>query len=200
MCRIWMYLFSTVGVLFTPGMYHVVAIEVFTSKEATAVNGTSVHLKCTFKSTKPVSEKSASVAWSFRSTGQIKEENFFFYQEIAYPPQEGRFKDHVTWSGNMLKNDASITLQDVQFSFNGTYSCQVRNAPDVHGFAGEIHLQVVQSVKLSEMGILAAAVGGAILLVLLILSIFLTVRYCRRKHEDTGMELERSEWKQPGVL
>lgn len=45
----------------------------------------------------------------------------------------------------MLKYDGSITLNDVQFSFNGTYTCQVRNPPDVHGFTGEIRLEVVQS-------------------------------------------------------
>uniref|UniRef100_A0A3B1ITV6 Myelin protein zero-like 2b n=1 Tax=Astyanax mexicanus TaxID=7994 RepID=A0A3B1ITV6_ASTMX len=131
-------------------VHHVVAIEVSTTKELTAVNGTSVTLKCTFKSTSPLTESSVSVNWSFRPVGQTKEEPVFYYQQKSYPPMENsRFRGHVTWSGNVLKNDASITLQDVQFSFNGTYSCQVRNVPDVHGFAGEISLQVVQSGKTS---------------------------------------------------
>uniref|UniRef100_A0A8B9R9I4 Myelin protein zero-like 2b n=1 Tax=Astyanax mexicanus TaxID=7994 RepID=A0A8B9R9I4_ASTMX len=143
-----MFLLSAVGVLVIPGVHHVVAIEVSTTKELTAVNGTSVTLKCTFKSTSPLTESSVSVNWSFRPVGQTKEEPVFYYQQKSYPPMENsRFRGHVTWSGNVLKNDASITLQDVQFSFNGTYSCQVRNVPDVHGFASEISLQVVQSVK-----------------------------------------------------
>lgn len=70
-----------------------------------------------------------------------------FYQLKAYIPT--KFIGHVTWSGNIPKNDASITLHDVQFRFNGTYSCQVRNPPDVHGFAGEVNLQVVQSGEAS---------------------------------------------------
>ncbi|XP_036435999.1 myelin protein zero-like protein 2b [Colossoma macropomum] len=198
MCRIWMYLFSAVGVLVTPGAYRAAAMEVTTPKEVTAVNGTSALLKCTFKSTHPVSESSVAVTWRFRPLGQTAEESVFYFQGNSYPPSNGRFKGHVTWSGNVMKNDASITLQDVQFSFNGTYSCFVTNPPDVHSFTSEISLQVVQSVKLSEMGILAAAVGGAILLVLLILSIFLAVRYCQRKREDTGVELEKTEFKQEG--
>ncbi|KAL7838738.1 hypothetical protein AOLI_G00271420 [Acnodon oligacanthus] len=199
MGRVWMYLLSAVGVLVTPGAYRSAAMEVTTPKEVTGVNGTSVLLKCTFKSTHPIDESSLSVTWRFRPLGQTAEESVFYYQKNPYPPSNGRFKGHVTWSGNVMKNDASITLQDVQFSFNGTYSCFVTNPPDVHSLTSEINLQVVQSVKLSEMGILAAAVGGAILLVLLILSIFLTVRYCQRKHEDTGVELEKTEFKQEKI-
>ncbi|XP_017569340.1 myelin protein zero-like protein 2b [Pygocentrus nattereri] len=199
MGRVWMYLFSAVGVLVTPGAYRSAAMEVTTPKEVTAVNGTSVLLKCTFKSTHPINDILLSVNWRFRPLGQTTEESVFYYQKNPYPLPSGRFKGHVTWSGNVLKNDASITLQDVQFGFNGTYSCFVANPPDVHSLTSEINLQVVQSVKLSEIGILAAAVGGAILLVLLILSIFLTVRYCQRKREDTGVELENTEFKQESI-
>lgn len=37
-----------------------------------------------------------------------------------------------------MKKDASITLQQVSPTFNGTYTCQVRNMPDVHGRDGEV--------------------------------------------------------------
>lgn len=67
----------------------------------------------------------------------------FYYQEVPYPPQNEHFKNHVVWSGDILKRDASITLNDVTPSFNGTYICQVRNRPDVHGNNGEIILRVV---------------------------------------------------------
>lgn len=49
------------------------------------------------------------------------------------------------------------------------------------------------SVKLSEIGILAAAVGGAIMLVLLILGIVLTVRFFRGRRGDAGIELPDSK-------
>lgn len=69
----------------------------------------------------------------------------FHYQGEPFPPKTGQFKGHVAWTGDLLKNDGSITLNDVQFSFNGTYTCQVRNPPDVHGYTGEIRLEVVLS-------------------------------------------------------
>ncbi|MCI4394637.1 hypothetical protein PGIGA_G00171380 [Pangasianodon gigas] len=194
MLRIWIQLLvSVVGVLLSPGVYRTLAIEVSTPKELTAANGTDVRLKCTFKSSQPVSEKSVSVSWSFKPLGPGSEEKFFYYQEVPFPPDRGQFKGHAVWSGNVLKNDGSITLTSVQFSFNGTYTCQVLNPPDVHGFTSEIRLEVVQSVKLSEIGILAAAVGGAILLILLILSIVFTVRYFRGRRGDAAIELQDSK-------
>ncbi|KAB5522714.1 hypothetical protein PHYPO_G00162650 [Pangasianodon hypophthalmus] len=194
MLRIWIqFLVSVVGVLLTPGVYRTLAIEVSTPKELTAANGTDVRLKCTFKSSQPVSEKSVSVSWSFKPLGSSSEEKFFYYQEVPFPPDRGQFKGHAVWSGNVLKNDGSITLTSVQFSFNGTYTCQVLNPPDVHGFTSEIRLEVVQSVKLSEIGILAAAVGGAILLILFILSIVFTVRYFRGRRGDAAIELQDSK-------
>lgn len=70
---------------------------------------------------------------------------FFYYHEKPFPPDRGQFKGHAVWSGNVLKSDGSIKLNNVQYSFNGTYTCQVRNPPDVHGFTSEIRLEVVQS-------------------------------------------------------
>lgn len=42
-----------------------------------------------------------------------------------------------------MRKDASITLKQVLPTFNGTYICQVRNRPDVHGNNGETVLTVV---------------------------------------------------------
>ena len=67
----------------------------------------------------------------------------FFYQQEPYPPTEGRFKGHAVWSGDILRKDASITLLAALPTFNGTYTCQVRNLPDVHGINGELVLKVV---------------------------------------------------------
>lgn len=67
----------------------------------------------------------------------------FYFHELAYPPQQGRFQGHAEWSGNILNQDASVTLNNVLPTFNGTYICQVRNPPDVHGSNGEIVLRVV---------------------------------------------------------
>lgn len=42
-----------------------------------------------------------------------------------------------------MGRDASIIIRQVKFTFNGTYICQVKNPPDVHGTVGEIRLRVV---------------------------------------------------------
>lgn len=50
-------------------------MEVFTSSELEAVNGTNVRLKCTFKSTHPLSEVKTSVSWSFQALGKTTEQS-----------------------------------------------------------------------------------------------------------------------------
>lgn len=69
----------------------------------------------------------------------------FYFHEKAFPPSEGRFQKKVVFVGDVLSSDASILVRDVMFSYNGTFSCQVKNPPDVHGNVGEIQLRVVAS-------------------------------------------------------
>ncbi|XP_026227456.1 myelin protein zero-like protein 2b [Anabas testudineus] len=192
--RTWLLFF--LGAL-VPGVRHVSGIEIYTPSEIEAVNGTDVKLKCTFSSTQPVTLTTAVVSWSFRGINSKVDESVFYYQESGHPPLEGRFKDHVVWSGDVLKKDASITLQKVQPTFNGTYICQVRNRPDVHGISGEITLKVVDKVSMSEIGMLAAAVGGACAVVLVLLAIVVAVRFHRRKKMEKDIELHHPK---PGVL
>ncbi|XP_030638572.1 myelin protein zero-like protein 2b [Chanos chanos] len=197
MCHRWIYLFAVLVGL-APGLLHVTAMEVIVTKELEAVNGTDVQLKCTFKSTKPISEM-LSVSWSFRPLGKNVEESLFFYQETGYPPTEGRFKEHVIWSGDVSSQDASITLQNVQFNYNGTYLCQVKNPPDVHGPVGEIHLKVVESVTYSEIHLLLIIVASAIGAVLLIVLVVVGVRAWRKQNRETDIEFEERQWKDPTV-
>ncbi|KAM3869282.1 myelin protein zero-like protein 2b [Diretmus argenteus] len=182
-------------------MRGVSGMEVFTSTETEAVNGTNVKLKCTFKSNHPVSLQTVSVSWNFRPLHPGPEESVFYYQETPYPPTGGRFKDRAVWSGDIMRQDASITLHEVPPTFNGTYICQVRNMPDVHGQNGEIVLKVVNKATLSEIGILAAAVGGASGVILLLLGVFVLVRFCRRRRLEADLEMHprAKEWQDPTV-
>lgn len=196
--RIWLLL---LGGLALPGVRHVSGIEIFTSSEMEVVNGTDVRLKCTFSSSHPVSRQSVSVSWYFRPLQPGPDESVFYYAGDPYPPDVGRFKGHAVWSGDVLRKDASITLQNVPPTFNGTYVCQVRNLPDAHGSNGEILLKVVNKVSLSEISILAIAVGGAIVAILIILGIFVAVRIYRKQHTDDDVEMHsrEQEWKDPTV-
>lgn len=80
----------------------------------------------------------------------------FYFQEKPFPPSEGRFQAKVVFVGDIsssdaLSGDASILLRDVIFSYNGTFSCQVKNPPDVHGNVGEVQLRVVASGETTFM-------------------------------------------------
>uniref|UniRef100_A0A8C2E1A6 Myelin protein zero-like protein 2 n=1 Tax=Cyprinus carpio TaxID=7962 RepID=A0A8C2E1A6_CYPCA len=169
-------------------VHHVEGMELLTSLELETVNGTDVQLKCTFKSTHPLSEDNVSVCWSFRPLRKMTEE--WVRLNGAFPPETRMFKGHV-WSGDIMKGDASITLQNVQFRFNGTYSCQVKNPADIQGFVGEIRLKI----SFSEIGILAIAVGGSIGVVLLLLIIYIVVLVFQRQDDDTFVEMENHKSK-----
>lgn len=184
-----------------PGMQHVSGIEIYTPSDLEAVNGTDVKLKCTFSSTHPVTSQSVTVSWIFRPVKSGQDESVFYYQEVAYPPHNGRFKDHAVWSGDVTRRDASITLRNVPPTFNGTFVCQVRNRPDVHGKNGEISFRVVNKVSLSDISILAIIIGSASGAILIILAIFVTVRFKRRRRRENDIELHSrdQEWKDPTV-
>lgn len=184
----------------TPGLVQVEAIEVYTAgKELEAVNGTSIKLQCTFKSTEPISEDAVIVSWTFKPLKGGQEETVFHYQEEPFPPTEGRFKGHAVWSGDIMKADASITLHDVQFSFNGTFMCQVRNPPDFQGLVGEVVLKVVKKASFSDIEILGASVGGAIGVIVISLIVFAVVRWRLRRHNEPDVELQERQWKDPTV-
>lgn len=56
----------------------------------------------------------------------------FHYQSVAYPTTVGKFKDRISWVGNVAKGDASIAIQSPVMSDNGTFICSVKNPPDVY--------------------------------------------------------------------
>ncbi|XP_061595921.1 myelin protein zero-like protein 2 [Cololabis saira] len=187
----WIWPLLVLGGFVIPG---VSGIVIYTPTEVVAVNGTDVKLKCTFTSSQRASLQSVTVSWNFRPLIAGNEESVFYYHDVAYPPNEGRFKGRVVWSGDIARRDASITLQEVPPTFNGTYICQVRNPPDVHGNNGELVLKVVNKVALSEIAILAAAVGGACGAILIILGFIVAVRYFRKRKMDTDIEMRPEEY------
>ncbi|XP_061659625.1 myelin protein zero-like protein 2b isoform X2 [Syngnathoides biaculeatus] len=187
MCPTWRLL------LLLSGAGLVSAIEIFAPSAVEAVNGTAVKLKCTFRSSHPVSSQSVIVSWNFRPLNSKTEESVFHYQEVAYPPQSGRFKGHAVWSGDISRSDASITLQEVAPTFNGTYVCNVRNRPDVHGNNRETALSVVAEASLSEISILVIAVVGGCVLILILLGLFLAVKFFKRRSGGQDVEMRPQE-------
>lgn len=64
------------------------------------------------------------------------------------PVPLNRFGERVVFSGNLDKNDLSITLQDVQLEDDGIYHCYVKNPPDRIQGHGRIEFNVVTKRKM----------------------------------------------------
>lgn len=58
---------------------------------------------------------------------------FFHFSSRAFPPLDGQFTGRIRWQGSPARGDASISLINSTLNDNGTYTCSVRNPPDVHG-------------------------------------------------------------------
>ncbi|TNN47281.1 Myelin protein zero-like protein 2 [Liparis tanakae] len=169
-----------------------------------AVNGTDVRLKCTFQSSSTINPNNIVISWSFRPLKPGREETVFHYQQRPYPPLEGIFRKRISWAGDIMGRDASIIIQEVKFTYNGTYICQVKNPPDVHGSVGEIRLRVVTTASFSELLLLALAIGGGIAAVVFLLVIVVSCRRCkkRRQRQQEGSEeapRKKKERKDPTV-
>uniref|UniRef100_A0A8C7WWQ9 Myelin protein zero like 2 n=1 Tax=Oryzias sinensis TaxID=183150 RepID=A0A8C7WWQ9_9TELE len=127
----------------------VTGMRVYTSGDVEAVNGTDVRLRCTFDSQVPINPHTLTISWSFKPLTKGREESVFYYHNKPYPPLEGMFRKRISWAGDVMGRDASIIIKEVKFTYNGTYTCQVKNPPDVHGALGEIRLLVVTTGKQS---------------------------------------------------
>lgn len=156
------------------------AVEIYTSGALEAVNGTDVRLKCTFSSFAPVGD-ALTVTWNFRPRDGGREQFVFYYHMDPFRPMSGRFKDRVVWDGNPERYDASIVLWKLQFDDNGTYTCQVKNPPDVDGLVGTIRLSVVHTVPFSEIYFLAVAIGSACALMIIIVIMVVLFQHFRKK-------------------
>lgn len=156
------------------------AVEIYTSRVLEAVNGTDIRLKCTFSSFAPVGD-ALTVTWNFRPRDGGPEQFVFYYHVDPFKPMRGRFKDRVVWDGNLQRYDVSIILWKLQFDDNGTYTCQVKNPPDVDGLIGEIQLSVVQTVRFSEIYFLTLAIGSACTLMVIIVIVVVLFQHFRKK-------------------
>uniref|UniRef100_A0A8C3UF55 Myelin protein zero like 2 n=1 Tax=Catharus ustulatus TaxID=91951 RepID=A0A8C3UF55_CATUS len=153
-----------------------------------AVNGTNQRLRCSFSSSSPVGQQLA-VSWNFQPEDLGSHELVFYYQKEPYKPPSGRFKDRVTWDGNIERNDVSIMLWNLQPSDNGTFTCQVTNWPDVFGTIGEVRLRVVQK----EIHFLVVAIGSASVLMIIVVTAVIICRQRRRKARAKRLEVADTE-------
>lgn len=71
----------------------------------------------------------------------------FHYQSVAYPAVVGTFRDRILWVGNIAKGDASIAIRNLTMNDNGTFTCAVKNPPDVHHNIPQTKLTVTHRGK-----------------------------------------------------
>ncbi|XP_024113962.1 myelin protein zero-like protein 2 [Oryzias melastigma] len=199
MCANGLYVLAVLSGLAASGVLPVAGMRIYTPGDVEAVNGTDVRLKCTFDSQIPINPRSLTVSWTFKPLTKGREESVFYYHEKPYPPPDGLFRKRVSWAGDVMGRDASIIIKEVKFTYNGTYTCQVKNPPDAHGALGEIRLLVVTTASFSELLLLAFAIGGGITVLVILLLVIVSLRKYRRRHREQGgiEEAPRKERKDP---
>ncbi|TDH15124.1 hypothetical protein EPR50_G00028270 [Perca flavescens] len=137
------------------------SITVSTPVELHASKGDTVTLSCTYTSTSRPTSK-MTVDWSYRPQSGGPPLTFFHFSSRAFPPLDGQFTGRIRWQGTPSRGDASISLINATLKDNGTYTCSVRNPPDVHGSpTAHTVLTVtpkVPSIRFSDVAVLLAFV------------------------------------------
>ncbi|XP_011730663.3 myelin protein zero-like protein 3 isoform X1 [Macaca nemestrina] len=113
------------------GVYIVLSLEIHADAHVRGYVGEKIKLKCTFKSTSDVTDK-LTIDWTYRPPSSSRTVSIFHYQSFQYPTTAGTFRDRISWVGNVYKGDASISISNPTIKDNGTFSCAVKNPPDVH--------------------------------------------------------------------
>ncbi|KAK7883130.1 hypothetical protein WMY93_029304 [Mugilogobius chulae] len=133
-----------------------------------------------------------SVDWSYRPQSGGPPQTFFHFASRAYPPSGGQFSDRIKWQGKPAHGDASISLINATLNDNGTYTCTVRNPPDVHGATTSHSVLTVTpkapSIRFSDVTLLLAF----ILLPSALLTFFLIGRILCPKKQGSQSKTFRS--------
>nr|XP_036848573.1 myelin protein zero-like protein 3 isoform X2 [Manis javanica] len=141
------------GILLFQGVHMVLSLEIKADAHVWGYVGEKIKLKCTFKSTFSVTDK-LTIDWTYRPPRSSRTESIFHYQSFQYPTTAGTFRDRISWVGDVYKGDASISISNPTIKDNGTFSCAVKNPPDVH-----------HNIPLTELTVTERAVVVALLLV-----------------------------------
>ncbi|XP_004456382.1 myelin protein zero-like protein 3 [Dasypus novemcinctus] len=164
--------FQLLSILFSLGIHTVLSLEIKADAHVRGYVGENIKLKCTFKSTSAVTDK-LTVDWTYRPPSSSRTESIFHYQSFQYPTTAGIFRDRISWVGNVYKGDASISIINPTMRDNGTFSCAVKNPPDVHHNIPVTELTVIErgfGTMLSSVALLSILVfiPSAVVVVLLL--------------------------------
>uniref|UniRef100_A0A3P8X3V6 Myelin protein zero n=1 Tax=Cynoglossus semilaevis TaxID=244447 RepID=A0A3P8X3V6_CYNSE len=145
------------------------AIVIYTGWERHALLGSDVRLSCSFFSWRWTSDD-VTFSWTYRPDGSKDSISIFHYTGgMAYVDNKGPFRDRLEFVGNPGRRDGSILLKNLDFSDNGTFTCDAKNPPDIVGRP--------QSSPLRRVPIQAGVITGAIIGVVLGLLVLIVVIY-----------------------
>ncbi|KAJ7305375.1 hypothetical protein JRQ81_011329 [Phrynocephalus forsythii] len=138
----------------------VCSLEIQADSKVQAFVGEPVTLGCWFQSPSPITSK-LTIDWTYRPLAGGKLEPIFHYQAEAYPTQSGTFRGRISWAGDVNQKDASIQITSPTMDDNGTFTCTVRNPPDVQHNIPQTVLTVTQrgtSYQFTSAGLLSILV------------------------------------------
>ncbi|XP_053450131.1 junctional adhesion molecule-like isoform X2 [Nycticebus coucang] len=96
---------------------------VVSSPELTVHVGDSALMGCVFQSTEE--KRVIKVDWMLSPGNQAQDEYvLYYYANLSVPI--GRFQKRACLVGDILHNDGSLLLRDVQEADQGTYTCEIR--------------------------------------------------------------------------
>ncbi|XP_016385817.1 myelin protein zero-like protein 1 isoform X1 [Sinocyclocheilus rhinocerous] len=172
------------------GVSGVSAIDVYTPAELFAENGTTATLSCSFKSREVISSL-ASVVWSFLPEGETGAFTSIFYYSGGkqFPGSVPQFKSRVEWAGDMNKKDVSIRVLQMQFKDNGTFSCDVKNPPDISRQMSFTKVRVVMKEALPQTSaavIVCGVIGAVIGIIIIAVVTYLIIRRQEPSHDYRG--------------
>ncbi|XP_077320157.1 myelin protein P0 isoform X1 [Lithobates pipiens] len=154
------------------------AIEVYTDREIYSNVGSKVHLSCTFWSSEWISDD-ISVSWHFQPDNARDTYSIFHYAKgEAHIDDTGLFKDRIEWVGYPRSKDGSIVIHNLDYSDNGTFTCDVKNPPDVVGKSSYVHLLVYDKAPVRAGMVLGIIIGAALILVIIVALLAYLIRYC----------------------
>ncbi|XP_023646884.1 myelin protein P0 isoform X1 [Paramormyrops kingsleyae] len=185
------------------------AIVIYTGWERHALVGSDVRLSCSFFSWRWTSED-VTFSWSYRPDGSRDSISIFHFTGGApYVDNKGPFRDRLEFVGNPGRRDGSILIKNLDFSDNGTFTCDAKNPPDIVGRPSSVRLLVFENLPV-QAGVITGAIIGAVLgLLVLIVVIYYLMRFlvARRvfnlsvsKHGKKGKGKEGSQQRQGPVL
>uniref|UniRef100_A0A673MRA3 Sodium channel, voltage-gated, type II, beta n=1 Tax=Sinocyclocheilus rhinocerous TaxID=307959 RepID=A0A673MRA3_9TELE len=160
------------------------SMDVLVPPQIYALNGTDVRIPCAFTSCYKLDPSKFAMNWT--------------YQETSNSTEEIRFGDRVLFSGNLDKNDLSITILDVQLTDEGIYNCYVRNPPDRIQGHGTIQFVVLTELPPPRDSTIAVAIGASVGGILALLILSMVVVKCIRRHKNQELISDEQKMEEEG--